>query len=275
MPGFISNIISAMTHDISQGNALVLFSLIAARMVTMVTLVPFLGSKNAPGPVKIGISLLLTLIVWPLATANLQGPIPSTLVPYLVMMMKEVFVGFALGFVTAQIFYAVEMAGQIIDITRGANQVQLLVPELSERSSPYGDMNYQIALILFLSTGLHGIFFEGLVQSFISVPINQMPPFSAGSAAFYNEFMFLFSEIFKIAVTLALPVAAVCLITNLSFGLINRIAPQINAYFLAMPATAIGGMMISFFALSMTFQQFENFSAELVAHFLRVISLLG
>ncbi|MEI6790440.1 MAG: flagellar biosynthetic protein FliR [Myxococcaceae bacterium] len=275
MPGFISNIISAMTHDISQGNALVLFSLIAARMVTLVTLVPFLGSKNAPGPVKIGISLLLTLIVWPLATANLQGSIPSTLVPYLVMMMKEVFVGFALGFVTAQIFYAVEMAGQIIDVTRGANQVQLLVPELSERSSPYGDMNYQIALILFLSTGLHRIFFEGLVQSFISVPINQMPPFSAGSAAFYNEFMFLFSEIFKIAITLALPVAAVCLITNLSFGLINRIAPQINAYFLAMPATAIGGMMISFFALSMTFQQFENFSAELVAHFLRVISLLG
>lgn len=275
MPGFISNIISAMTHDISQGNALVLFSLIAARMVTLVTLVPFLGSKNAPGPVKIGISLLLTLIVWPLATGNLQGSIPSTLVPYLVMMMKEVFVGFALGFVTAQIFYAVEMAGQIIDVTRGANQVQLLVPELSERSSPYGDMNYQIALILFLSTGLHRIFFEGLVQSFISVPINQMPPFSAGSAAFYNEFMFLFSEIFKIAITLALPVAAVCLITNLSFGLINRIAPQINAYFLAMPATAIGGMMISFFALSMTFQQFENFSAELVAHFLRVISLLG
>ena len=275
MEVFISGIISAFTHDVSPGNALILFSLIAARMVTMVTLIPFLGSKNAPGPVKIGISLMLTVLIWPLMISHLEGPVPSTLLPYLVMMLKEVFVGFTLGFVTAQIFYAVEMAGQIIDVTRGANQVQLLVPELSERSSPYGDMNYQIALILFMSIGLHEIFFEGLVQSFIAVPVNHMPPFSSGSAAFYEEFMFLLGEIFKISVTLSLPVVAVCLIINLSFGLINRIAPQINAYFLAMPATAVGGMVISFFALSMTFQQFENFSEELIEHFLKVINLLG
>lgn len=275
MPGFISGILSEFSHGLGQGHALILFSLVAARMVTLVTLVPFLGSKNAPGPVKIGIALMLSILIWPLATANLHGPIPHSLFPYLVMMLKEVFVGFSLGFVTAQIFYAVEMAGQIIDVTRGANQIQLMVPELNERSSPYGDMNYQIALILFLTSGLHAVFFEGLVQSFIAVPINQLPPFSAGSAAFYEEFMFLFGEIFKIAVTLALPVGAVCLITNLSFGLINRIAPQINAYFLAMPATAIGGMMISFFALSMTFQQFEKFSVEIIEHFLKVINLLG
>lgn len=275
MPGFVSNILSALTHDLSQGTALIAFSLIAARMITLVTLVPFLGSKNAPGPVKIGIALMLTVILWPLAIANVKGGIPTTLLPYLVMMLKEVFVGFSLGFVTAQIFYAVEMAGQIIDVTRGTNQIQLMVPELAERSSPYGDLNYQIALIIFLTSGLHTVFFEGLVQSFIAVPINQLPPFSAGSAQFYEEFMFLFGEIFKIAVTLALPVAAVCLIINISFGLINRIAPQINAYFLAMPATAVGGMVITFFALSMTIQQFEHFSLELIGHFLKVIALLG
>src|SRR3989338_6197492 len=143
MPDFISGIISALTRDVNQGNVLILFSLIAARMVTMVTLIPFLGSKNAPGPVKIGISLMLTVLIWPLMISDLEGPVPSTLLPYLVMMLKEVFVGFTLGCVTAQIFYAVEMAGQIIDVARGANQVQLLGPELSERSSPCGDMNYQ------------------------------------------------------------------------------------------------------------------------------------
>lgn len=275
MSGFISGILSALTQGVGHTHALILFSLIAARMITLVTLVPFLGSKNAPGPVKMGIALMLSVLVWPLAIANLQGPVPATLFPYLAMMLKEVFVGFTLGFVTTQIFYAVEMAGQIIDVTRGANQIQLMVPELSERSSPYGDMNYQIALILFLTTGLHTVFFEGLVQSFISVPINQMPPFSAGSEAFYNEFMFLFGEIFKIAVTLSLPVAAVCLVINLSFGLINRIAPQINAYFLSMPALAVGGMMISFFAMGMTIQQFEYFSVELIGHFLKVINLLS
>src|SRR3989338_6859002 len=205
MPEFVSKLLSLWAHGHNQHDSILLFSLVAARMITLVTLVPFLGYKNAPGPVKIGIAFMLSIIIWPLATANLHGPIPHSLLPYLVMMLKEVFVGFSLGFVTAQIFYAVEMAGQIIDVTRGANQVQLLVPELSERSSPYGDMNYQIALILFMSIGLHEIFFEGLVQSFIAVPVNHMPPFSSGSAAFYEEFMFLLGEIFKISVTLSLP----------------------------------------------------------------------
>lgn len=275
MQGFINAILSAINHQVTHGQALILFSLIAARMITMVTLIPFLGSKNAPGPVKVGIALMLSCLVWPLATANLQGAVPMSLMPYLVMMLKEVFVGFALGFVTAQIFYAVEMAGQIIDVVRGTNQVQLMVPEITERSSPYGDMYYQIALILFLSVGLHEVFFEGLVQSFISIPINKLPPFSSGSPAFYQEFMFLLAEIFKIAVTLSLPIAAVCLIINIAFGLINRIAPQINAYFLSMPAIAIGGMAISLAALSMTFSQFEYFSKGLMEQFLKVVSLLG
>ena len=54
MTGFINAILAALNHDVTQGHALILFSLIAARMITIVTLVPFLGSKNAPGPVKIG-----------------------------------------------------------------------------------------------------------------------------------------------------------------------------------------------------------------------------
>ncbi|MES2504360.1 MAG: flagellar biosynthetic protein FliR [Myxococcota bacterium] len=275
MQAFLNALIAAFTKDVSQGHALILFSLIAARMISMVTLIPFLGSKNAPGPVRVGIAIMLSALVWPLATSNLHGTVPGSLMPYLLMMIKEVFVGFTLGFVTAQIFYAVEMAGQIIDVVRGTNQVQLMVPETSERSSPYGDMYYQLALILFLSTGLHEVFFEGVVQSFISVPINQMPPFTGGSVAFYQEFMFLLAEIFKIALTLALPIVAVCLIINIAFGLINRIAPQINAYFLSMPAIAVGGMAISFAALSMTLSQFEYFSKGLMEHFLKVVMLLG
>ncbi len=275
MSGFINALISQYAHEISQGHSLILFALIAARLVTMVTLIPFLGSKNAPGPVKVGIGLMLSAMIWPFATHNLHGSIPLSLAPFLVMMLKEVFVGFALGFVTAQIFYAVEMAGQIIDMTRGTNQVQLMVPEITERSSPYGDIYYQLALIVFLGAGLHEVFFEGVVQSFISVPINKMPPFSAGAFAFYEEFMFLAAEIFKICISLSLPIIAVCLIINLAFGLINRIAPQINAYFLSMPALAVGGMAISLAALSLTISQFEFFSAELMKHFLRVVALLG
>ncbi|MBL4818819.1 MAG: flagellar biosynthetic protein FliR [Deltaproteobacteria bacterium] len=275
MDNFINHLIKVLSEEFGQGHALILFSLIAARMMTLVSLVPFLGSRNAPGPVKMGVGLMLAGLMWPIATAQVDANIPLSLAPYLLMIMKEVFVGFTIGFVTAQVFYAVEMAGQAIDIVRATNQVMLIVPEITDRSSPYGDIYYQVALILFLASGFHGIFFDGIVQSFISVPITEFPKFSAGSAHFYQEFMMLAAEIFRIAITLALPIIAVCIMINLSFGLINRIAPQINAYFLSMPALATGGMAISLFALSMTFSQFEYFSAKLMGTYMKIILLMG
>ncbi|MBH1988932.1 MAG: flagellar biosynthetic protein FliR [Myxococcaceae bacterium] len=254
---------------------LLLLALIATRMMILVTWVPFLGSKNAPGSVQIGMAILLAILFWPLAVSQMQGELPSTWLPFTMLLLKEAFVGFVIGFVVTQIFDAAEMAGQIMDTVRGTNQIQLMVPELAERSSPLGDLNYQLALILFLACGLQEVFFDGLVESFYLLPVNRFPPFSSGIGPFFEEFTLLLGGVFQIAVSLSLPVVAVCLITNLAFGLINRMAPQINAYFLAMPATAVGGLSMMFLALFMTLRKLEADSVQLLEQFLKTIALLG
>src|SRR5262249_22868952 len=122
-----------------------------ARIMAMCVLLPFLGGKNAPGEVKMGIGMTLTMVVWPTAVAAVDGPLPLGPITFLVMMCKETFVGLVIGFVAAEIFYTVEIAGQLIDILRGANQIQLQVPELQERSSAFGDLNFQLLLAIFLA----------------------------------------------------------------------------------------------------------------------------
>jgi flagellar biosynthesis protein FliR len=274
MDTFVSNFLSVLIKDIGQSSALIIFSLVMIRIIMIVNLVPFLGSKNAPGPVKIGFSVLLTLLMWPMVMANIHGPVPDSIGFYLVMILKEALVGFTIGFVTSKIFYAVEMSGQLIDVFRGTNQVQLMVPELQERSSAYGTMYYQLMIVLFLAADLHVIFFHGLTQSFVAVPINVFPAMSRGTSTFFEFISHLLPNIFLIAVTLALPVAAVCFIIDIAFGLMNRIAPQINAYFMAMPAKALGGVTISFAALFMTLKQLGHFSKEMLQKLLQLIELL-
>ena len=273
MDTFVSKILSIFTKDLDQGKAIIIFSLVMIRMIIIVNLVPFLGSKNAPGPVKMGFSILLTFLMWPMVIANIHGPIPDSMGFYVVMMLKEAFIGFTIGFVTNKIFYAVEMSGQLIDVFRGTNQVQLMIPELQERSSAYGTMYYQLMIVLFLAADLHVIFFHGLAQSFIAVPVNTFPAMSRGTSTFFDFVSHLLPNIFLIAVTLALPVAAVCFIIDVAFGLMNRIAPQINAYFMAMPAKALGGVVISFAALSMTLTQFGHFSKQMLEQLLQLIEL--
>ncbi len=230
---------------------IVLFALIMARVMAIVVLVPFLGGRNAPTEVKMGIGATLTFVLWPTVLANLSGPVPLTPLAFIIMMLKEVFVGLVIGFVTAKIFYTVEIAGQLIDILRGANQIQVQVPEISERSSAFGTLNYQLLLALFLSMNMHVPFINTLFESFVKIPVNAFPEMHSGFASFTEHMLRIGSQIIETAVVLAVPIGFVCLIAETAFGLMNKVAPQINAYFMAMPAKVLAGCVVFFMAFNM------------------------
>lgn len=274
MPTFLNHILSTLAPHSDPLQIVLAFALIMARLIMIVNLVPFLGSKNAPAPVKMGLSFIIAILLWPTVKVGLTGPIPTESLTFIMMMFKEIFIGFAIGFMTAEIFYAVEMAGQFIDIVRGANQIQLMVPELAERSSAFGTLYYQLMLVLFLISGLHELFFSALTDSFIGIPIDSFPPMSVGSTSFYSLFTHMLSNIFLVAITLAFPIGAVCLIINIAFGLMNRVAPQINAYFMAMPAQALGGVIISFATFAITVRQFGELGTKMIQDLIDGIQLL-
>ena len=81
-------------------------------------------------------------------------------------------------------------------------------------------------------------------------------------------------DILLVAVTLTMPVAIVCLIVETAFGLLNRVAPQVNAYFMAMPAKVISGVAIYLLAASMILDQMIQHSRSMLERMLDVIELL-
>ena len=92
----------------------------------MITMTPFFGSKAAPFEIKMGLSIGLTLIVYTFAfdAARNYGPIPISPIPFLLLMLKEIFIGITLGFVISKLFWAMEVAGRIIDTVRGSSMVR-------------------------------------------------------------------------------------------------------------------------------------------------------
>lgn len=237
-------------------------ALILTRVVTVIVVAPFLGGKQAPPEVKMGTGIAFTIVLLPLVRRFQHGPIPIDPINFFLMVIKEAFVGFLMGFIAAELFYAVEMAGKIIDMARGATQVQLMVPQLGQRSSAFGDMNYQLLIVVFMFLGGHHVFIAGLFESFRVVPLDAYPPFSAGMWPLVEMFARLSADIFTIGVTLAAPVMIACFTTELTFGLLNRVAPQINAYFMAMPAKVYVGGVMFLLAFPMFLQILVQRSAE-------------
>jgi flagellar biosynthetic protein FliR len=272
----MQNLMAALSEQVDFTKTIVIFALIMARVMAIVVLVPFLGGKNAPIEVKMGVGVTLTMLLWPTVLLNLDpaSGLPLNALGFLMMMMKETFVGLVIGYVAAKVFYVVEIAGQLIDILRGANQIQLQVPEIEERSSAFGSLQFQLLLALFLALDLHHVFIESLFNSFVAVPINGWPHFQAGFWAFVDYNCRISADILAVAVLLAMPAGIVTLTTETTFGLINRVAPQINAYFMAMPAKVIGGCIIFFLSLEMIIDQMLTHSVSMLHHVDAIIELM-
>lgn len=270
MPEFLK----ALNEQVDATKAIVTFALIMARVMAIVVLVPYLGGKNAPPEVKMGIGATLTMILWPTVLSNVTGPLPLAPLAFVLMMLKETFIGLAIGFVAAEVFYVVELSGQLIDMLRGANQIQTMVPQITERSSAFGNLQYQMLIALFLSLDLHHVFIGALFESYVAVPINEFPRLGAGFWPFIDLLMRVTADVLLVGVSLAVPVGIVCLIVETAFGLLNRVAPQINAYFMAMPAKVIAGCMVYFLAAGMIIDEMMKHSVVLLERVHQVIDLL-
>ncbi len=254
----MEQLLSALQEQVNFTRAIVVAALVLARLLTVVQLTPFLGGKNAPPQVKMGIGISLAVLIYPIVLGRLEGPLPLDAVSFVFMMLKEVFVGLTIGFIGAELFYAVEMAGKFMNLLNGTSMVQIMVPQLKSRSSAFGDLQYQLLLVIFLSFNGHHVFLNAMFDSYLTIPINVWPAMSAGFWPLVDMMMRITGDLFLIAASIAAPVGIACLITDLAFGLLNRVAPQINAYFMSMPAKAMVGAILFFVALPIILQVYEE-----------------
>ena len=91
-------------------------------------------------------------------------------------MLKEVFVGFVIGFLNSHIFLAMDMAGRIIDTARGVSMSEVQVPHSKQRATITGNLYYQLFLVIFLLAGAHHIFLRlTSTASLLSLSTNFSP----------------------------------------------------------------------------------------------------
>lgn len=230
-------------------------SLVVIRVLPIIFITPFLGGKLVPSETRVGLSVGLTLLVFPFASSGTLTSMQLNGAAYLVLLLKELFIGFVIGFVAAELFYAMEVGGRAVDVMRGANQAEVQVPELELRASPVGQLNFQLLLVIFCSLNGHGHFIESVIESFRLVPVDAFPSFRGGFEPFVDRILEYVSGLFGIALALVFPGLFASFLTDVVFGMFNRIAPQLNAYFMAMGVKAMGGLFLFMVALHLMMGQ--------------------
>ena len=254
---------------------LLTFALVMMRIVPIIFQTPFMGGRLVPTETRIGLTIGLSILVFPFAQDGMNGTLDINWLAYIVLMGKEVFIGFVIGFIAAELFYAMEIGGRALDVMRGSNMAEVQVPELQLRASPIGQFNFQLLLVVFCALNGHGLFIESIIDSYRMVAIDGFPAFTRGFDEMIDQILLYTNNLFGLAFALVFPGLFASFLVDVVFGMFNRIAPQLNAYFMAMGVKAMAGLAMFMFALSLMSQQLAYRLEDWLLFLKRLVSFFG
>ena len=220
------------------GNQLVGFILVLARVTPLFIVAPLFSSALIPtrvrGLVAVGISIGLT----PIAMHGQH--VPSGTLPVAGLVIEGLLVGFAFAFSLSVLLAAVEAAGSIIDVVSGFSYGTLINPMNGESAAVMSRFYSLVGTMIFLVIGGDGWTIKGLGRSFELVPLTEAPRISSIVGGVEQ----VFSTIFTAALEIAAPVVIALLITDVAFGVVSRVVPQMNIFAVGFPTKVTISLLV-------------------------------
>lgn len=220
-----------------------LFFLAFTRIMAILIHVPVFGGQNIPSQVRIGLGLVLAFVLLP------WQPLPPDATPfgtfaYSLAIGKEIFIGTLIGFAADLAFGAIQMAGAAMGMGSGFESSRIFNPALGEVGSAFDQIFVMTATMIFLVLNGHHLVLIAMQSTFEVVPLNGRLPFDGMEAVVKTTSAFIAAGIH-----MAMPVIAALVLADLTLGLLARVAPQVQVYFLGLPVKVVVAMI----AMGMTF----------------------
>lgn len=225
------------------------FIFVFFRVGALIIFVPVLGSRQVPGIMKIGLTLFLSLAVFPLVQDR-PMPEPKGLFELSKFLTADVIIGMGIAYIARLIFAAVQVAGTVVDFQMGFGVVNVIDPQTESQVSVTAQLQNILAILLFLAVDAHHYIIHAIVDSFFVIN-----PFEIDFASITPEYVLrLFSATFTTAVKISAPVMAILFFLSVGLGLVARTVPQMNVFIVGFPLQiGIGllmvGLSISFFTI--------------------------
>jgi flagellar biosynthesis protein FliR len=230
------------------------FMLVFARVGAMVMLMPGFGESNIPVRVKLGIALLLTLIILPLHRNAYQVDL-SSMSALAVLMVHEIIIGIVLGATARVTLSALAVAGSVIAQQLGLGFVTAVDPTQGQQGLLIGNFLTILGMTLLFATDSHHLVIAALNESYrIFSPGEAMPTGDVAALATRA-----FAAAFKIGMQLSAPFLVFGLVFNIGLGVLARLMPQMQVYFVGVPLSIMVGFLIFALVLSAMMGTYLNY----------------
>jgi flagellar biosynthetic protein FliR len=206
------------------------FMLVVARLSGLFLIAPVFSSPMIPGRIKIMALLVLAATLTPIV-APTAPTVPASVLPLVLSLGTETIIGLAIGFSVAIVFAAIQVGASMIDTSIGFSMANIIDPINNAQGAVLGSFYSMVATLAFLSVNGHHWLLAGFKRSFTVVPPGATPDIEQMLGNVFTTFTQLFAMAFQIAA----PVLVSLLLVDVVLGIVSRVVPQMNVFFVGIP----------------------------------------
>lgn len=215
-------------------------TLVFVRIGAILMTLPVFGEQAVPVRIRIILAAGLTFGIFPLVPPQWLNGLPDDVVPFILLVAKEVVVGLTIGFLAKVIFEAMVMASSVVGFQMGFGTASMMMPDMDPGANSFTALHRILVILIFLSLDLYQLFFRAVIESFQYIP---------ASSAFMNGsigqiVVQVTAGMFLVSLQLAAPVLVALMFTMAALGLLAKTVPQINIFTISFPVSFFVGLLV-------------------------------
>jgi len=211
--------------------------LVMCRVGAAITWLPGFGASYVPSRVKIVLALFIALFVTPVLADSLQ-PSPKNLAGLVSLMVIELVVGSFIGLYANLLVLALEAAGGIIAMQSSLASAIVFNPGEQKQETLPASLFGTLVIVMIFAVNLHHMLLEAVVQSYEAFPAGSVLPMGDLAQAMVR----IVSIGFQISIQIAAPYIIVGTVFYVALGLIGRVMPQLQIFYVGLPLQILGGL---------------------------------
>lgn len=243
-----------------------IYFLAFTRIMAMIMTVPVLGSQTIPSQVRIALGVIFSAILIPWQPLPVDTEALS-MFGMSVGLFSELMIGLMASMSSILVFGTLQIAGEMMGIGSGFGSGRLFNPTLGESGSSVDQLFIMVGMLIFIILdGHHGVILA-VQKSFEYYPVNQGIPFTSP-----EKLITLTAQLISTGIQMAMPVIVAIFLADLALGLLARVAPQVQVYFLGLPLKIGLGMIVFSLSFGIALPTMQNMFHQVGPRMLDLIS---
>jgi flagellar biosynthetic protein FliR len=217
------------------------YFLVFCRLGAAIGFMPGFGDAYVNVRTRLVLAVSISAVVTPVIQSDYGVPAePQNLLRMSVLLFDEIFIGSFLGLMGRVLLASLETGGAIIAMQTSLASAITFNPGATSPETLPASLLSAMAVVLIFATGIDHMLIRSIVDSYAAFPAGAAPPFADMS----NAMAHLVSRGFLISVELAAPYLVIGTVFHVTQGLISKIMPQLQIFYIALPLQVLGGLVL-------------------------------